>query len=44
MVGGSGDTVLLKNQLTNAAGGVDQIVFADNTNWDRSAINNHIAA
>ncbi|TAU35284.1 calcium-binding protein [Rhizobium leguminosarum] len=43
-VGGGGDTVLLKNQLTNSAGGVDQIAFADNTNWDRSAINNHIAA
>lgn len=43
-VGGGGDTVLLKNQLTNGAGGVDQIAFADNTNWDRSAISNHIAA
>jgi Ca2+-binding RTX toxin-like protein len=43
-VGGGGDTVLLKNQLTNNAGGVDQITFADNTNWDRTAITNHIAA
>ncbi|UIJ81771.1 calcium-binding protein [Rhizobium leguminosarum] len=43
-VGGGGDTVLLENQLTNNAGGVDQIKFADNTSWDRSAINNHIAA
>ena len=43
-VGGGGDTILLKGQLTNNAGGVDQILFADNTVWDRTSINSHIAA
>ncbi|UIJ81773.1 calcium-binding protein [Rhizobium leguminosarum] len=43
-VGGGGDTIVLKGQLTNNAGGVDQIAFVDGTTWDRTTIKNHIAA
>ena len=41
---GSTDTVTLKTQQDTAWGGVDQVIFADGTTWDRTALFNAGAA
>ena len=35
---GSTDKITLRNQLLSASGGVDQVVFADGTVWNRAAL------
>ncbi|BAM91984.1 putative calcium binding hemolysin protein [Bradyrhizobium oligotrophicum S58] len=35
---GTTDKITLRNQLMSAAGGVDQVVFADGTVWNRAAL------
>ncbi|WP_316185679.1 calcium-binding protein, partial [Bradyrhizobium sp. SZCCHNRI1003] len=37
-IAGTTDTVLLQNQLIAKSGGVDQVVFADGTVWNRAAL------
>lgn len=37
-IAGTSDTVTLKNQLMAKSGGVDRVVFANGTIWDRAAL------